>query len=83
MKKEIEVWVFPEQINAPWFYCLRESSQIVGHPGSLKATLIIDEPEKKIELTESEFIQIFNDCYKESGSFIKALVKRLFHKRDV
>lgn len=59
MKREIEVWVnksaFIEKDSLPVisFYPRAHYQD--------RATLIIDEPEKKVELTESEFDNIIED----------------------
>lgn len=72
--REIEVWVNPKTIIDNWF-------EVSTYPetGDIKAKLIIEAPERKIELTESQFEEEwqfqFNDAYTGNMKSMKA---RLF-----
>ena len=66
--KEITVWVDPDEVvNDAWTLCHADfyKGELTG---MVKARLIIDLPEKKISITESEFDL---ECRKVSGSLFE------------
>jgi len=64
--KEIDVWV-PEEFFNKEFDCFYVTT--TKRDDKLKAKLIIEKPEKKIEIAESEFDNAFLKTYEDSLVF--------------
>lgn len=63
-KKEIEVWVSPEEMkNGDYFYAHKRGYDGPIRGDSIKATLTYTLPERKIELTEGEFWKALSESY--------------------
>jgi hypothetical protein len=88
MKKEIEVWVDPlitihdtgsfpitkDPVIVHGFKVRHEDREMI------KAKLIIEIPEKKIEITESQFDEAWKEMHKSPLSDYEFLKERLFGK---
>lgn len=53
--KEINVWVSPSDLGNKYFSVVQESADCPMKGDSVKAKLIIELPERKVTITESEF----------------------------
>lgn len=77
--KEIDVWVNSELINR--WHC-QEINNCKTTIHNLKAKLIIEIPEKKIEITESDLDRAYQVYFNNeesftSGHFLKVIKKEL------
>ena len=84
MKKEIEVWVHPNLLKdsreGKVFAVLEKE-----YDHSIKARLIIDLPEKKIEISEADLDDLnrqFHYCADENPYFYKFLKQKLFGAQE-
>lgn len=87
--KEIDVWVkedFNDKYSTSGIYYFNRSDLLDDNYRNIpyKAKLIIEIPEKKIEITESEFDRVYNDWVVslEVVNYHKDLHKRNM-KRDL
>lgn len=77
--KEIEVWV--DDNYFPWF---KDGASMPIHPQkptggpSFKATLVIEIPEKKIEISESEFEEVLRYAEKDHANYTNRIRQKLF-----
>lgn len=65
--KEIEVWVtdtFVDQVDSKHLSYIPTFAQPVEGTKCTKARLIIELPEKKITISESQFDELWNDLYE-------------------
>lgn len=81
MRKEIEVWYKMPNEETNNFVCY--DHEPVGRPDLQrfkKSKLIIELPEKKVEITESQLDEALKDCFAQGGYFLgkDELKKKLF-----
>ena len=80
--KEIDVWVNPKRLEVEknWRSERSISSSNWDEPDWLKAKLIIEMPEKKIEITESEFRKKTCRFVDDGFAYIEEIVNVLFRE---
>lgn len=86
MKKEIEVYIYKHHL--PWFLDNCNSISIHKNPPEnsgplVKARLIIEEEEKKIEITEAQFDEAWRKAvYEDDTKMVVSYIKNeLFGER--
>jgi hypothetical protein len=67
--REIDVWVNTRRLDHVYLTVIPEAKgfELIHRDRSafVKAKLIIEIPEKKIEITESQFDDVWNACYNK------------------
>lgn len=79
MKKEIKGFVSSTK-RADGFYFF---SSIQEEAGDLPATLIIHEPEQRVEITESQALEVWDALQKQNVLSFNSLKRRLGFKVEL
>lgn len=78
-RKEVEVWVSPEEMKSgDYFYVHKTGYDGPIRGDSIKATLLIDLPEKEIKLTESGLRECFDTFRRLENDYDRRLVYEFY-----
>lgn len=69
--REIEVYIYKERMDDPWFNCHQADSKNINKKEMIKGRLIVDLPERKVTISESEFDRLVGANNTANTGWIK------------